>query len=284
MIRNAALVGALLYLTLVCFPQIAFAHTVSYKAYHVYTTEPLGDDLPALHAVLDEVDRRLASSEVYDRTAVHRIFLTPSHRWFAFFAPGSRSAFAVNRHVLHHVLVNESDLAANVVRNGSEANGQRALDGVLAHEITHTLLARRFGDLRLLQARAAGRSLREEGYCDFVAQETSFDPEHGAAMLRRGEREQVGLIRVLPVGYGCAATHRGRGLGSRAGAVRGVGHRGRVGAGNPPVVARPPPIRAHTARTPLPRDRARRGAAAGRIPAGPATAQTTGSSSPRGTG
>ena len=190
MIRNAALVGALLYLTLVCFPQIAFAHTVSYKAYHVYTTEPLGDDLPALHAVLDEVDRRLASSEVYDRTAVHRIFLTPSHRWFAFFAPGSRSAFAVNRHVLHHVLVNESDLAANVVRNGSEANGQRALDGVLAHEITHTLLARRFGDLRLLQARAEGRSLREEGYCDFVAQETSFDPEHGAAMLRRGEHER----------------------------------------------------------------------------------------------
>ena len=182
--------GAILYLALVFFPQIAFAHTLSYKSYRVYTTEPLGDELPALRAVLDEVDRRLTTSEVYDSAVIHRVFLTPSHRWFAFFAPGSRGAFAVNRQVLHYVLVNESDLAANVVRSGRGSNGRRDLDGVLAHEITHTLLARRFGNLRLLQAQVEGRGLREEGYCDFVAQETSFDPERGAAMLRRGERER----------------------------------------------------------------------------------------------
>ena len=190
LLSAGAIAAALVYVALICFPQVAFAHSVTYKNFRVYTTEPLGSDSLALFPLIDEVDRRLSVSEVYDRSVVHRVFLSPSHRRFNFFAPGSRSAFAINRRVLHTVIVNESDLSANVVRSGSERNNRRALDGVLAHELTHTLLAREFGDLRLIQADATGGGMKQEGYCDYVAGETSFDTERGLAMLRRGERER----------------------------------------------------------------------------------------------
>ena len=188
-VKGGAVLTALVYAALLTFPRIAFAHALDHGDFRVYTTEPVtGADRTALVALLDRVDQRLATSEIYGREGTHRVYLAPSHRWFAFFAPGSRHAFAINRRLTHDVLVNASDVSANTVRNGHADNGERALDAVLAHEVTHTLLARAFGDLRLLRADAAGEGLRQEGYCDYVAGETSFDTERGRAMLRRGER------------------------------------------------------------------------------------------------
>ena len=190
-LKGGAVLTALVYVALLTFPRIAFAHSLDHGDFRVYTTEPVtGADSTALVALLDRVDRRLATSEIYARKGIHRLYLAPSHRWFAFFAPGSRRAFAINRRLTHDILVNAADVSTNAVRNGSAQNGERALDAVLAHEVTHTFLARTFGKLRLVQADAAGEGLRQEGYCDYVAGETSFDTERGLAMLRRGERER----------------------------------------------------------------------------------------------
>ena len=190
-LKGGAVLTALVYIALLTFPRVAFAHSLDHGDFRVYTTEPVtGADSTALVALLDRVTQRLATSELYDREGTHRVYLAPSHGWFALFAPGSRHAFAINRRLTHDILVNAADVSANAVRNGRAENGERALDAVLAHEATHTLLARTFGTLRLVQADAAGEGLRQEGYCDYVAGETSFDTERGLALLRRGERER----------------------------------------------------------------------------------------------
>ena len=184
LLNRGLLAAALVYGALVLFPQLAFAHALEYENFRVYTTQPV-DSKETLFAVLDEVEARLAASEIDDASVVHRIFLTPDRRWFRFFAPTSPRAFAINRPFLHSVVVNTSDLEANVVRSGSERHNERTLSGVLTHELTHTLLAHRFGQLRVMQA----EGMRQEGYCDYVAQETSFDTAQGMALLRSGERE-----------------------------------------------------------------------------------------------
>ena len=186
LLNRGLLVLALGYGGVVCFPQLAFAHAVTYKNFRVHAVQPFGSEREALFALLDSVEQRLAASEINDADAVHQIFLAPDRHWFRFFSPGSPHAFAINRPFLHNVVVNTSDLRTNVVRSGAKRHNERALDGVLTHEITHTLLARRFGQLRVLGA----EGLRQEGYCDYIAQETSFDPEQGMDLLRSGTHER----------------------------------------------------------------------------------------------
>lgn len=183
-LKRGLLAAVLVYGAVVFFPQLAFAHVVEYENFRVYTTQPVGSE-EALSTVLDDVNARLAAVGMDDAAVGHRIFLTPDRRWFRFFSPASPHAFAINRSFVHNVIVNTSDIEANAVRTDAERHGERTLSGVLAHELTHTLLAHRFGQVRMLQ----GDNMRQEGYCDYVAQETSFDTARGMELLRDGARE-----------------------------------------------------------------------------------------------
>ena len=85
------------------------------------------------------------------------------------------------RQINDTIIINRTDEAA-VVRNGATIGGQRSLAGVVAHEMTHGSLRARLGfaaDLTYPQA------LRE-GYCDFVAQESSLSDAEALALQRRG--------------------------------------------------------------------------------------------------
>ena len=169
----------LAYLLLLSFPQMVFARSVTYHNFQVYSTAPLDGSLtPAL----DKAEQRLAASEINDPHATYRIFLCPSHAVFALFVPSARTAFADNLPFVHNIFVNTADVRADEVTTGTGQHDRRSLSGVIAHECTHTLLAKRFGQVRMLRT----PSWKQEGYCDYVAHATSFDPAEGRRLLEQG--------------------------------------------------------------------------------------------------
>ena len=176
-----ALAGTLLlaYLLLLCFPQVVFAHSMSYHNFRVYSTAPIDSSvLP----VLDKAEQKVAGSEINDVHVSYHVFLCPSHAAFAFFAPSARTAFADNLPFVHNIFVNTADVRADAVTTGTGQHDRRSLSGVIAHECTHTLLAKRFGQVRMLRT----PTWKQEGYCDYVAQATSFDRAEGTTLLRQG--------------------------------------------------------------------------------------------------
>ncbi len=169
----------LAYLLLLSFPQVVFARSVTYHNFRVYSTAPIDG---SIYTDLDKAERKLAASEINDPRVSYRVFLCPSHAAFAFFAPGARTAFADNLPFVHNIFVNTADVKADVVTTGTGEHDRRTLSGVIAHECTHTLLAGRFGQVRMLRT----PSWKQEGYCDYVAQSTSFDRAEGEKLLKQG--------------------------------------------------------------------------------------------------
>jgi hypothetical protein len=92
-----------------------------------------------------------------------------------FFALFSRKAFAVNYPITQNIFLSKSSITENsILRNGKE-NNKRTLSGVIAHETTHSLLENNLGIVKykLLP------SWKNEGYCDFIANESSFNKQKG---------------------------------------------------------------------------------------------------------
>jgi len=69
--------------------------------------------------------------------------------------------------------------------SGKETTGPRTLSYFIAHEIMHTLLARRLGIVKHWRLPA----WKNEGYADLVAKGGDFDYKQAREQLRRGDRE-----------------------------------------------------------------------------------------------
>jgi hypothetical protein len=68
------------YVVLLCFPQVLFAHEISYRNLDVYSMEPLD---PNVYAVLDRVEFNLATSEINTQEVKPRIFVTNGFSLYA---------------------------------------------------------------------------------------------------------------------------------------------------------------------------------------------------------
>lgn len=144
---------------------LAFPHYAEIGTTKVYSTEPI---LPVLKQRIARADRLLAQSPLYEPGLSRTIVLTDGGWRSHVMAVGYSDAIALRRPFSTTLLFNRSDVAADRVRNKS-----RSLSGTIAHESVHILTARRFGELRL----ARMPQWKREGYADYVAQETSIDPD-----------------------------------------------------------------------------------------------------------
>src|SRR5712692_7433687 len=68
------------YVLLLSFPQLLFAHEVSYRNLKVYSREPLDQNI---YAVLDRVESRLATSGINNQEVKPKIFLTNGFSLYA---------------------------------------------------------------------------------------------------------------------------------------------------------------------------------------------------------
>jgi hypothetical protein len=147
------------YGTLLAFPEPLFTHKYSYKNFVIYSRTPIDD---RIRAELDVVSQRLAKSELNDQTIVHRVFVTGSSSWYAFFNGPYRGAMARNYEFHNSIFVPQLDLTSgNIVH----FDGKTApIASILAHEMTHTLSQRRLGIIRSWRT----PSWKKEGYAEYI--------------------------------------------------------------------------------------------------------------------
>src|SRR5262245_1451698 len=154
---------AAIYLLLLCFPQVLFAHELSYRHFIVYSREPLDK---RIYDVLDRAESRLAASAI-NEDVKPRIFLTNGFDVYALLSLyfGSNS-FGKSYAALptKNVFINKSDTARDLVFRSTPALNARSLSGVIAHEITHLWMRKRFGYWRNL----AMPAWKKEGYAEYV--------------------------------------------------------------------------------------------------------------------
>jgi hypothetical protein len=175
------------YLLLLCFPQALFAHELSYRNFIIYSREPLDK---SIYDVLDRVESRLTASKINDGVKP-RIFLTNEFDVYALLSLyfGSNS-FGKSYAALptDNVFINKADAAKDLVFRSAPAHNQRSLSGVIAHEITHLWMRKRFGYWRNL----AMPAWKKEGYAEYVAGGSTLDYETGIRMWKANPRDDTG--------------------------------------------------------------------------------------------
>lgn len=179
---------ALAYLLLLSLPQVLFAHPVVYKSFRVYSGRPLDSGLPV---VLDRVDSLLAASPIHERGVTPRIFLMNSTSAYAALSLslGGRS-FGKGFGALpaDNVFINAHDLANDLVFRDAADFDRRTLSGVIAHEVTHLLIRRKFGYWRNL----AFPTWKKEGYAEYVAGGSTLPYEIGVKRWKESPDDPTG--------------------------------------------------------------------------------------------
>lgn len=155
---------------------LAFPYQAAVGADHVYSTAPLADD--QLRPLLARANALVAASPLHVGAEGRDIYLTDGGWRWAWLAGTSRGAFALTRPFAEAVIVNRASMTNDRVFNGAAIAGTRTLSGVIAHEKCHGMLRRRFGVLR---ERAVPTWL-SEGYCDYVARDSSLTDAQAKAL------------------------------------------------------------------------------------------------------
>lgn len=187
-VRYTILSLAVAYVLLLCFPQVLFAHQVSSGSLTVYSREPLDQNISI---ILERVQQRLAASPINSADVKPQIFLTNSYGFYSALSLyiGANS-FGKGYAPLptSNVFINKSDTANDLVFRNAPDHNQRSLSGVVAHEITHLLIRKRYGYWRNLTM----PTWKREGYAEYVAGGSTLDYETGVRMWKANPRDGTG--------------------------------------------------------------------------------------------
>ena len=181
---NYAVVGLFAaYFLTIAFPQYLFAYETSQGNVHVYSQQPLDENIGR---VLDSAQARLVRSEIYNGDKERRVFLTGSHGFYTFFSNKAYRSFANSVPLFNNILVNRSDVAADRVYLDRPIRNNRSLSGVIAHEITHLLIRERYGVARSVLSIPTWKN---EGYCEYIAVDTTITFEDGVKLWREDPQD-----------------------------------------------------------------------------------------------
>lgn len=187
-VRYTVLSLAAVYLALLIYPQVLFAHEISYKNFTVYSREPLTADVQVM---LDKVEQRLSTSPLNTTDVKPKILLTNSHRLYSFLSLyiGGNS-FGKGFPVLptSNVFINKADVAQDLVYREAPANNQRSLSGVVSHEVTHLLIRNKFGYVKNVTMPA----WKKEGYSEYVGGGSTLDHETGVRLWKANPQNDTG--------------------------------------------------------------------------------------------
>jgi hypothetical protein len=186
--RSALLVSAAAFVFLLLYPQVLFAHEVRYKNFTVYSRQPLDQ---GIYTVLDKVEAELSVSPINDTTLQPKIFLTNSQKLYSFLSLYiGWNSFGKGYALLptNNVFINETDVSRDLVFRKSATASQRSLSGVIAHEITHLNIRRKFGYVRNITMPA----WKKEGYAEYVAGGSTLDYETGSKLWKANPNDGTG--------------------------------------------------------------------------------------------
>jgi hypothetical protein len=172
---------ALAYLAIISAPQILpWPHKMVIGDTSIYAETPISG---AMRKVLAKSDNLLRQSAIYSNGYGKSIFLTSGGWRWRLLALRSGGAFAFSRIATGVIVINSSSIIEDWVRSPSADGRQRTLSGIIAHERTHSLIHARFGTVASIWF----PTWKVEGYCDYVAKESSMTAKDVASYKQRGE-------------------------------------------------------------------------------------------------
>jgi hypothetical protein len=179
---------ALLYVGLYTFPQVLFSYSYSVQGVTIYARTPFPAETTERIA---EIVRLIDRSELAVAGRTERIFVCNQPWLFRLLSPTSARAFAYSLPVTDNVFVANADLVHNVARSAAPDFNTRSFSAVVAHEITHGLIRHRVGLLH------SPPTWVVEGYCDYVAHESSFPEDKGLHLLAAGKQHPSGAFQYF---------------------------------------------------------------------------------------
>ena len=186
--RNVLVLASVAFILLLSFPQLLFAHELSYNNFKIYSREPVDQNVSA---VLDKAEVRLASSPLKNDEVKPRVFLINNFRLYSMLSLylGANS-FAKGYALLptDNIFMNKSDIAKDLVFRNASENNSRSFSGVIAHETTHLLIRKRFGYWRNLTM----PTWKKEGYAEYVAGGSTLSYETGVKMWKDNPKDGTG--------------------------------------------------------------------------------------------
>lgn len=163
-------------------PQVvAFPNHVSVGEYEVYSEQPVM--LAEIAPVIATAEALLKQSPIYEAPRGQRLFLTDGEWRWRLLALTSANALAFSLPVTENIIINRNSVASNRIMARKMVGGKRSLSSVIAHERTHGLLRTHYGWIRSV----ISPSWKTEGYCDFVAQESSLNAAQVARLRQEGK-------------------------------------------------------------------------------------------------
>lgn len=185
-VSGTVLVAVFAYLLLLTYPQPLFGYSAAYEHnFKVYAREPI---TPEMQSVLDRAEEKLKASPIYSDTNDRRLFFTGGWGMYAFMTNKAYMSFASSIPYLDNIMLTKSDVAADRMFVNRPESNSRSLSGVIAHEVTHLLLRQHYGTLRAYML----PTWKNEGYCEYVAGESTIPLEEGLRRWRENKGDDSG--------------------------------------------------------------------------------------------
>jgi hypothetical protein len=183
-------IAGLIYLALLCFPQVLFAYNVNAKGVTIYSRAPLPSETTTR---IEEALALVGQSELAVPGRTERIFVCNNPWLYRLLYPVPRDEIAVSFPVTDNIFVRAADLVHDVALGNASIHNRRGFSSTVAHEITHGLIRHRLGVIATMFL----RSWVNEGYCDYVARESSFPAGEGLQRLREGHEDPSASFRYF---------------------------------------------------------------------------------------
>lgn len=181
---------AVTWLALHLFPQALFAHSITAAGVTLYARDPLPE---VANERIERALKLVANSELATDGRAERVFVC-NNRWlFTLLAPTSSRAFAFTMPITGNIFVADADFVKDATRSSAPTYNTRSVSGVVAHEITHNLIRKRLGLIRSIML----PKWVAEGYCEYVAHESSFPEAEGLRLLAAGRADPSPSFRYF---------------------------------------------------------------------------------------
>jgi hypothetical protein len=175
-----------LYIALLLHPHPLFAYEVRADNLVLHAREPL----PArAQAIAEAVRARVATSPFYSASDTYDVYLCDTPELFAFVsvlhprAGGVSQIYLTGNAFIRPSLIEDDRVLGPM---GNVVPGERTLTYFIAHEVTHTMVARRIGRVAYHHLAA----WQQEGYADHVGKAPGdFDFDAALAAFRRDDKE-----------------------------------------------------------------------------------------------
>ena len=181
-------VSLLLYLGVHFYPQPLFGHQLDHKGITLYSTQPIPVDKG--EELLSQIRSEISVSEIHDSKKKFEIFICNSKALYTFFGPLSRDTFgffSLNTIIAH------ADLETNMAKAYRANHNTRSFTSVATHEICHEMIRDKFGFL----SNHTKPKWLQEGYCEYIAKESSFPENLGYEMIAKGKADKSNSFKYF---------------------------------------------------------------------------------------